>query len=101
MPKAKASRGRTTRFFPYVKGFHLPSTKHKLQAIGELGAVSEFVPDGRFFDEIPRCTSGDDWLAQYNEEGQTYTDFLQSCPWLSRRKVKYMKQVSKYDKRNH
>ena len=35
----------------------------------------------------------DDWLAQYNEEGQTFKNFFRTCPWISGRKVKYTKQT--------
>ena len=38
---------------------------------------------------IPVPTSEDDWLAQYVEPGQTMAEFLATCPWLSRRKLKY------------
>ena len=30
-----------------------------------------------------RCTSEDDWLAQYKEHGQTYGEFMADCPWLA------------------
>lgn len=93
MPKAKPGRDRT-RYFPYAKGFHPPSDKQKLVAIGDHGSDPAFHPDAQFFENIPKCTSSDDWLAQYKEEGQTYANFQQQCPWLSKRKVKYMKQAS-------
>lgn len=45
-----------------------------------------------FFNTIPHPTSQDDWLAQYDEDGQTYSQFLEENPWMSSRKVKYVKQ---------
>ena len=41
---------------------------------------------------IPKCTSEDDWLAQYDEEGQSVAQFKLENPWFSKRKLKYMKQ---------
>jgi hypothetical protein len=46
----------------------------------------------QFFKPIPQPTSIDDWLAQYDEEGQTYKQFLLECPWLSTRKRKSVKK---------
>ena len=92
MPKEKPCRARQ-RFVPYAKGFRAPTDKQKEQAIGNGPQEADFVPDPDFFENIPRCSTTDDWLAQYKEEGQTYDKFVQECPWLSRRKVKYLKQV--------
>ena len=39
-----------------------------------------------------RCTSEDDWLAQYKELGQSYRTFMAECPWLSTRQRKCMAQ---------
>jgi archaemetzincin len=50
------------------------------------------VLDPELFHPIPKCKSIDDWLAQYKEEGQTYEQYLNECPWLSSRKWKYVKQ---------
>ena len=47
----------------------------------------------KFFKPVPEPSDIDDWLAQYNEEGQTYTQFINQCPWLSSRKRKYMSQT--------
>lgn len=83
----------------YATGFKLPSPKRIRCAIGfDSDIPKEFNPgepakDGfEFFKSIPVPTDIDDWLAQYNEEGQTYKQFLDQCPWLSTRKRKYMSQ---------
>ena len=84
----------------YAKGFIPPKPKKIKSAIGygDADIPIEFNPgepchDGfEFFKHIPKPTNIDDWLAQYNEEGQTYGQFLEQCPWLSTRKRKYMSQ---------
>ena len=84
----------------YATGFKPPTPKKIRSAIGFDGPdiPKEFNPgeptkDGyEFFKSIPAPTDIDDWLAQYNEEGQTYRQFLDQCPWLSSRKRKYMSQ---------
>ena len=55
--------------------------------------TSDVPASNEFFKPIPQPTSQDDWLAQYDEDGQTYRQFLQENPWLSSRRVKYMKQT--------
>ena len=92
MPKAKSSRDKS-RYVPYAKGFRPPSMRQKEQAIGNWEGLAHLLAVPEFFANIPRCTSADDWLAQYSEQGQTYDCFLRDCPWLSRRKVKYIQQV--------
>lgn len=85
----------------YAAGFKPPSPKKIRTAIGfnEAAIPKEFNPgtkavDGfEFFKSIPEPSDIDDWLAQYNEEGQTYTQFIHQCPWLSSRKRKYMSQT--------
>ena len=49
------------------------------------------LPD--FYHPIPPPTSIDDWLAQYNESGQSYRQFINECPWLSKRRWKQIKQT--------
>ena len=94
MPKSKRSKVSKRTFIPYVKGFRPPTPKQRSDALGKIWKTSdpEYDASPNFFKTIPRCTSVDDWLAQYNEEGQTYEDFLFQTPWLSRRKLSYMKQ---------
>ncbi|XP_062596034.1 archaemetzincin-2-like [Saccostrea cucullata] len=86
------------RFLPYARGF-TPATKRiQLSAIGNDKNLAEFSPGGdsdNFFSPIPQPTDIDDWLAQYCEEGQTYREFCEECPWLSSRKWAYMKQTFK------
>ncbi|KAK7116369.1 archaemetzincin-2-like [Littorina saxatilis] len=57
------------------------------------GVSSPSSPASVFFQPVPQPTSGDDWLAQYDEDGQTYKQFLEENPWMSGRKVKYIKQT--------
>ncbi|KAL4227866.1 metallopeptidase [Mactra antiquata] len=83
---------------PYASGFSKPSVTSCQNAIGYSGPIPhEFDPSAGknnfdFFPPIPNPSSVDDWLAQYCEEGQTYKQFLNECPWLSSRKRKYMSQ---------
>lgn len=97
MPKVTKRTRKKKRYIPYARGFHPPSRKRCLEAATT--CRDEKLPqayvdqdgDGgeTFFPPIPLPSSIDDWLAQYNEEGQTYSQFLDECPWLSRRKRKY------------
>ena len=93
---ARSKRG--GRAVPYASGFRPKTPKARLNAmcihqekVDELG--KEYQPSEGFFSKVPTCTSVDDWLAQYNEEGQSYSQFLLECPWLSNRKRKYIKQT--------
>ena len=99
MPKVKTrTRKKARNGVPYARGFHPPSKKRRLEAA--TSCPDEKLPaeyqDDDFFEAIPRPDSIDDWLAQYNEEGQTYTQFIEECPWISTRKRKYMPS-SKFD----
>lgn len=99
MPKVKTKHS-VERFVPYAAGFKAPNSK--IQTEATIGCKSESIPkefesantkDGKpFFTKLPQPTSIDDWLAQYNEDGQTYRMFLSECPWISKRKRKYMHQ---------
>ena len=72
---------------PYAKGYRPPTEKKRLAALGKISAgAREFQSGDGFFSPLPAPTSVDDWLAQYNEEGQTYPQFISQCPWLSKRK---------------
>ena len=99
MPKSKKIK-EDLKFVPYASGFKPPNKHRQLKAVGFDGAVpleysTGTSPDDKsfqFFKPIPRPTSIDDWLAQYDEDGQTYKQFLLECPWLSTRKRKSVKQ---------
>ena len=73
---------------PYAKGFKPPSRKNILDALGKFSTESSSIPwqnreyfeetkNGRIqhFNPIPECNSEDDWLAQYNERGQTFSQY--------------------------
>ncbi|XP_021368636.1 uncharacterized protein LOC110460188 [Mizuhopecten yessoensis] len=94
MPKQKTKK--KSRYVPYAVGFKVPSDQAKIKAIGSHPIVSELDPQSsngfEFFQPIPQPTNIDDWLAQYDEDGQSYGDYLKQCPWLSTRKLKYMLQ---------
>lgn len=97
MPKVKKTKC-NSRYVPYASGFKPPNKQIQTQAIGFDGiipieyTVSSDESDITFFKPIPQPTSIDDWLAQYDEDGQTYKQFLLECPWLSTRKRKSVKQ---------
>ena len=76
-------------------GFRLPTLKQSRNAIGLSTIPKNFEPgpENAYFQRIPHPNSVDDWLAQYNEEGQTFKNFSRNCPWISGRKVKYTKQT--------
>jgi hypothetical protein len=101
MPKLKKVK-EDLKFVPYASGFKPPNKHRQLKAVGFDGVVpleynTGTSPDDKsfqFFKPIPQPTSIDDWLAQYDEEGQTYKQFLLECPWLSTRKRKSVKQNS-------
>ncbi|KAK3592952.1 hypothetical protein CHS0354_036811 [Potamilus streckersoni] len=86
-------------FVPFATGFKPPTRCQSRLAIGCEPMMKDFDPGAEcshgfeYFKTIPRPTDIDDWLAQYNEEGQTYKQFLNECPWLSSRKRKYMSQT--------
>lgn len=78
----------------FATGFRLPTLKQSRNAIGlsKIPKIFEPGPENAYFQRIPHPNSVDDWLAQYNEEGQSFKNFLRTCPWISGRKVKYTKQ---------
>jgi len=84
---------------PFARGFKKPDVSAQSSAIGPLSETEAKSFDFKclkFFRGVPPPTSQDDWLAQYNEEGQTYTKFLEETPWLSSRKInKYRDAFSK------
>ena len=97
-----AATGRRTRKrkpqdsgMSFAAGFRLPTLKQSKNAIGlsKIPKIFEPGPENAYFQRIPHPNSVDDWLAQYNEEGQTFKNFFRTCPWISGRKVKYTKQT--------
>lgn len=79
---------------PFAAGFRLPTLKQSRNAIGlsKIPKIYDPGPESAYFRRIPQPLSEDDWLAQYNEEGQSFKNFLRTCPWISGRKVKYTRQ---------
>ena len=108
------------RYVPFARGFKHRDEHARLLALGfnkaanipkefSCGSLSGLKPTSSspkssalaasspstgevFFKPVPQPTSQDDWLAQYDEDGQTYRQFLEENPWMSKRKVKYTKQ---------
>lgn len=78
----------------FAEGFHLPTPKRSKNAIGlsTIPNIYEPGPENVHFQRIPQSSSVDDWLAQYNEGGQSFKSFLRTCPWISGRRVKHTKQ---------
>lgn len=99
MAARRRARRRSAReaVIPYARGFKPPSTEKSISAITKSSSSSSLHPHYRpgdgFFRPIPPPSSVDDWLAQYREPGQTYQQFLDDCPWLSRRRWKQSKQA--------
>lgn len=80
---------------PYVRGFKAPTPAQKERALGPPTDNEHWfsvTADWELHQSLPRCTSVDDWLAQYKEVGQTVPHFLRDNPWFCSRKWKYMKQ---------
>lgn len=99
MPKTRKEAKKTgIRKIPYARGFKKPQLKNSISAIGDLSqtpANVNFIPkhySHEGFSLIPEPASIDDWLAQYNETGDTFQEFLTGCPWFSIRRRAYMKQ---------
>lgn len=108
MPRTKkvsSSKKKESTKIPYARGFHVPSKKRCLEALNgkltssseQLDRAREYDSSGDFFPPLPGPSSVDDWLAQYNETGQTYQQFLDECPWLFKRKLKYIRHVFNAD----
>ena len=77
---------------PYARGFKRPTAKQAENACGNSGELDKYLKNNGCFKPVAKCTSQDDWLAQYPEVGQRFQDFKQTCPWLSKRKRKSVKQ---------
>ncbi|CAF2847529.1 unnamed protein product [Rotaria sp. Silwood2] len=64
----------------FVRGFRVPKQKDIDEALGNDASFSnEFKMS---FNSLPHPTSDLDWLANYREKGQTYTQFLRQCPFF-------------------
>ena len=77
---------------PYAEGFKPPSRKESNAAIGDTSKQVHLEAPENIFLPVPAPTSEDDWLAMYNEEGQTFQSFMKGTPWLSSRKRRYTHQ---------
>ena len=87
---------------PFAAGFRLPTLKQSRNAIGlsKIPKIYDPGPESAYFRRIPQPLSEDDWLARYNEEGQSFKNFLRTCPWILGRKVKYTRQKFISDGKN-
>ncbi len=69
----------TQRIVPYVSGFRPPTFQERKAAtsnkVNELGFLSQ-PHENDSWQPIPKCSSVDDWLAQYAEQGQTLNHFI-------------------------
>eukprot|EP01116_Phalansterium_solitarium_P000113 TRINITY_DN10072_c0_g1_i1.p1 TRINITY_DN10072_c0_g1~~TRINITY_DN10072_c0_g1_i1.p1 ORF type:complete len:357 (+),score=80.40 TRINITY_DN10072_c0_g1_i1:1232-2302(+) len=75
----------------YAAGFSPPTPRQIVEALGsfESGVPAELVADPAFYGPLPKPSNEGDWLAQIDEEGQTYDDFLEHTPWISKRKSRF------------
>ncbi|XP_022808636.1 uncharacterized protein LOC111345618 isoform X2 [Stylophora pistillata] len=87
---------------PFAAGFRLPTLKQSRDAIGLSKIPKMYDPgtESAHFKRIPQPISEDDWLAQYNEKGQSFKNFTRTCRWISCRKVKYTRQKFVSDGKN-
>lgn len=96
MPKTKKKKQPIS--VPYVKGYKPPTAEQSLAAITYPPVTSptrlpaHLRPTSESYQLINPPLSRDDWLAQYSEEGQSYHQFIQECPWMSKRKWKQLRQ---------
>uniref|UniRef100_A0A0B7A3L1 Archaemetzincin-2 n=3 Tax=Arion vulgaris TaxID=1028688 RepID=A0A0B7A3L1_9EUPU len=102
MPKLESSKKtklkHRIRQIPFARGYHPPSYKQQLAAIGfkhnEMPLeYSDIESEDKFFTPIPQPKSVDDWLAQYVEDGQSFREYLKENPWFSKRKSKFIRQT--------
>lgn len=93
------------RYVPFARGFKPRNENARMRAAGynmlrdvpleySVGtywnqSLSMFQ---EFFNPVPHPTCQDDWLAQYDEDGQTFKQFLEENPWLSSRKIRNIRQ---------
>ena len=102
MPKLrKRTVARKNKYVPYVRGFYLPTRSEAIEASiftanqlpytekalkealerrakEDVGMKEELKPHSSF-KPIRKCTSIDDWLAQYCETGQSFSCFIETC----------------------
>ena len=75
----------------FARGFKVPTERERREALGELDDVHEsqraFFAPTPLFPPMGSPATPNDWLALYAEEGQTYPQFLEECPWIYERKV--------------
>lgn len=83
---------RRTNAWPYAKGFKPPGRKESNAAIANTSKEVYFEAPENTFLPVPAPTCEDDWLAMYNERGQTFQSFMDGTPWLSTRKRRYTQQ---------
>lgn len=93
MPRTRKKGCKKPPATPYARGFKPPTAKQRCRAISsgsgeDVASLGKEYQGTSHFSPVPQPSSIDDWLAQYNEEGQTYSKFLWENPWLSGRKVK-------------
>lgn len=67
-----------SKTIPFVRGFRVPTQTDIDQALGDKSKYSDEFKQS--FDSLPQPTNDLDWLANYRERGQTYTDYLDECP---------------------
>ncbi|XP_068701682.1 archaemetzincin-2-like isoform X2 [Montipora foliosa] len=92
--KTSRKRKRQRTEISFAPGFHLPTPKQSRNAVGlsPIPKLFEPGPENVYFTKVPHPTCQDDWLAQYDEEGQSFKNFVRTCPWISGRKVKFVRQ---------
>jgi hypothetical protein len=64
----------------FVRGFRVPKQTDIDKALGDDASFSNEFKNS--FDSLPTPTNELDWLANYREKGQTYSQFLGDCPYL-------------------
>ena len=86
-------RGKKSPTLGFARGFVLPTAAESKKAAGTKPAEWSQDKWSAFFTPfypVPSPTSVDDWLAQYNEPGQTLEEFREENPWIvSRRGAGY------------
>ena len=88
----KRPRKKTTKeLISFANKFRLPTTKERLNAVG-IKELPNYLKTRDHFQPVPKPTCENDWLAMYDETGQTFKSFVKHCPWLSRRKAAHVKQ---------
>lgn len=87
----------------FARGFKLPDERDRQDALGDLDDVDvaqrAFLAASPLFKPVEKPSTPNDWLALYAEEGQTYPQFLEECPWIHERKVS--KYIGSYDRKSH